>query len=273
MHNDTGLNLNLETQLLLAVNAAINAGEAVMNVYKKDFTIELKSDDSPLTEADKVSNQVIRFFLKNNFPVLSEEGKSINYEERKNWSVFWMVDPLDGTKEFINKNGEFTVNIALIKKGKPVLGVVYVPVPSALYFGSENAGSFKCHIEQRGEFENIDVLLNISEKLKGDHLPAKYSIVASRSHPSPETEHFITQCKAEHGEVELISKGSSIKFCLVAEGKAHIYPRLAPTMEWDTAAAHAIAKFAGCRVVDFNTGEELEYNKESLLNPHFLVVR
>lgn len=269
MVNETGLTIT--EQLLIAVNAAIKAGHSIMNIYKKDFAVEFKKDASPLTEADKAADKVIKYFLGNRYPVLSEEGKTISFEERKKWDIFWLIDPLDGTKEFIKKNGEFTVNIALIEENHPILGVVYVPASSVLYFGSEETGSFFRVIKENDKFETIEELIKDSVKMEGGQLPGKYTVVASRSHTSPETEKFIAQCISEHEEIEIINSGSSIKFCLVAEGKAHVYPRIAPTMEWDTAAAHAVAKFSGCRVVDFYTGEELKYNKENLLNPHFLV--
>jgi len=259
--------------VLLAVNAAVKAGEAIMEIYQKDFSVEYKEDKSPLTDADRSAHQVIKSHLQDSFPILSEEGKSISYDERKNWNVFWLVDPLDGTKEFVKKNDEFTVNIALIRNNKPAIGVVYGPAISTLYFGSEEMGSYKCIIEPGSWCNSLNDLISISEKMYGDLDLPGYTIVASRSHLNPETKEFIDRAEADHKEVKLVSKGSSIKLCLVAEGNANVYPRLAPTMEWDTAAAHAVAKFAGCQVIDYNTKEELRYNKEDLLNPYFLVSR
>ncbi|MCB0776300.1 MAG: 3'(2'),5'-bisphosphate nucleotidase CysQ [Chitinophagaceae bacterium] len=259
--------------VLLAVNAAVKAGEAIMQVYKKDFSVEYKEDKSPLTEADMSAHQVIKSYLEDRFPILSEEGRNIPFDERMNWDVFWLVDPLDGTKEFIKKNDEFTVNIALIRNNKPVIGVVYGPAIATLYFGSEEAGSYKCTIEPGSWYSNLSDLTAISERLHKSFDMPGYTIVASRSHLNSETKEFIEKAEAEHREVKLVSKGSSIKLCLVAEGNANVYPRLAPTMEWDTAAAHAVAKFAGCQVIDYNTREELRYNKEDLLNPYFLVSR
>lgn len=259
--------------ILLAVNAAIKAGEAIMQVYEKDFSVEYKEDKSPLTDADKSAHHIIKSYLQHSFPILSEEGKSIPYDERKDWDVFWLVDPLDGTKEFIKKNNEFTVNIALIRNNKPAIGVVYGPAIATLYFGSKETGSYKCTIEPGSWDNSLNDLISASERLHSSFSLPGYTIVASRSHLNPETKEFIEKAEKEHREVRLISKGSSIKLCLVAEGNANVYPRLAPTMEWDTAAAHAVAKFAGCQVIDYKTNEELRYNKKDLLNPYFLVSR
>ena len=255
-----------------AIKASIKAGEAILEIYKEDFEVAYKADESPLTAADQSADSVIKSILANSFPILSEEGKSISFEERKNWETFWLVDPLDGTKEFIKKNGEFTVNIALIKNGLPILGVVYLPVASMLYFGAEGIGSYACQLGSEEENFDLQQLFKNGEKLGEKEFPAIFTIVASRSHLSKETEDFINSCKEKHGVVDLISKGSSIKLCLVAERKAHVYPRVAPTMEWDTAAAHAVAKYAGCKVLNYDTREELVYNKENLLNPSFIVL-
>lgn len=255
--------------LIKAVTAAIEAGKKIMEVYEKDFLVESKDDNSPLTQADKVSHSTIQQYLQSTgLPVLSEEGKQLPYEERKQWQLFWLIDPLDGTKEFIKKNGEFTVNIALIQNGQPVLGVVYVPATGKLYFGLDEEGSY-CF--QTNENETVEAMIKKAEKLPELIEPAAYTIVASRSHSTPETEAFIEEKKKQYGNVNLVSAGSSLKLCLVAEGKAHIYPRLAPTMEWDTAAGHAVAKFAHCKVYNFQTKNELIYNKENLLNPWFVV--
>ncbi|MCB0471940.1 MAG: 3'(2'),5'-bisphosphate nucleotidase CysQ [Chitinophagaceae bacterium] len=265
--------IEIENLLLAAVNTSIKAGNAIMDIYHKDFAVEFKQDASPLTEADKLADEIIQLQLTKTYPVLSEEKLNTEFTQRKNWELFWMVDPLDGTKEFINKNGEFTVNIALIKKGIPILGVVYAPAIGTLYFGSSETGSYKFNSKDEINFVSLTQLMNLSEKLDTKKMPSVYTIVASRSHLTKETAQFVEQSRKEHGELKLISKGSSIKICLVAEGKANTYPRLAPTMEWDTAAAHAVAKFAGCKVVNFATGEELIYNKENLKNPHFIVSR
>lgn len=262
----------MKNLLHLSVKAAVEAGKQILEVYNQDFSVELKSDNSPLTIADKKSHEVIKAALADTgLPLLSEEGKQMAYNERNQWDTFWLVDPLDGTKEFIKKNGEFTVNIALVKNGSPVLGVVYVPVTGVLYFGAEGIGSFS--LEVNGNIEDAETLLSSAAVLPANAEPAVYTIVASRSHNTPETEVFIESKRREHGTVDLVSSGSSIKLCLVAEGKAQVYPRLAPTMEWDTAAGHAVAKFAGCSVYNYETKQEVVYNKENLLNPWFVVER
>lgn len=258
----------------VSVLAAIEAGKKILEVYNQDFTVETKSDNSPLTVADKKSHEVIKAALaETGLPLLSEEGKQLPYTERKDWETFWLVDPLDGTKEFIKKNGEFTVNIALVKDNKPVLGVVYVPVTGVLYYGAEGVGSHAVTIAEEVTADNLDRILSTAKLLPGSEKPAVYTVVASRSHNTPETEAFIEEKRKEHGEVDMVSSGSSIKLCLVAEGKAQVYPRLAPTMEWDTAAGHGVAKFAGCSVYNYETKSEVVYNKENLLNPWFVVER
>lgn len=262
----------MEQKLYLSINAAIKAGKEILNIYKKDFNIEYKADESPLTEADKASHNIIIDGLKpSGLPVLSEEGKTIEYDVRSEWGEFWLIDPLDGTKEFIKKNGEFTVNIALIKDFSPIMGVVYVPVTGVLYFASDAIGSFKADVSPETEEIDVESIMERAVSLNDCKYPEIYTIVASRSHSTPETEAFVAEKENEQGKVNLISAGSSIKLCLVAEKKANIYPRLAPTMEWDTAAGQAIAIFAGCKVYDYNTGKDLTYNKKNLLNPWFVV--
>jgi 3'(2'), 5'-bisphosphate nucleotidase len=200
---------------------------------------------------------------------LSEEGVKIPFAERENWEYSWLVDPLDGTKEFVKRNGEFTVNIALIHNGTPIMGVIYVPVKEELYFALEGIGAYK--IGRKTVIDNLDNLIAESDKLPINYNRDNYVIVGSRSHMSVETEQFFEEKKNEHGEVEVMAVGSSLKLCLVAEGKADAYPRYAPTMEWDTGAGHAIAKMAGFSVTQYNTEKEVVYNKEDLLNPWFLV--
>jgi len=268
------LTKNMKELLNVSVLAAVEAGKKILEVYEQDFSVETKADNSPLTIADKHSHEVIKEALKTTgFPLLSEEGKELEYNDRSNWETFWLVDPLDGTKEFIKKNGEFTVNIALVKKGKPVLGVVYVPVTGVLYYGAEGMGSFCTTVSKSLSADNIDDVFQTATVLPASQQPAVFTVVASRSHNTPETEAFIEEKRKQHGEVNLISSGSSLKLCLVAEGKAQVYPRLAPTMEWDTAAGHAVAKFAGCTVYNYETKQEVVYNKENLLNPWFVVER
>ncbi|MEP6467807.1 MAG: 3'(2'),5'-bisphosphate nucleotidase CysQ [Parafilimonas sp.] len=259
--------------LKISIEAAIKAGKKILEVYENDFEVETKADNSPLTEADKRSHLTIKDILSPlSIEMLSEEGKQLAYSERKDWKKFWLIDPLDGTKEFIKRNGEFTVNIALIENGFPVSGVVYVPVTGKTYYGSAEEGSFVFTFNE-AEKKSIDEYISTAQKLPDASAPAVYTVVASRSHNTPETENFIEERRKQYGVVTTISSGSSLKLCLVAEGKANVYPRLAPTMEWDTAAGHAVAKFAGCSVYNFETGKELQYNKENLLNPWFVVER
>ena len=256
--------------LKTAINASIKGGHAIMQVYASDFKVEHKEDESPLTIADKNCNQVIeRFLVKTNIPILSEEGAKIPFSERKRWEYFWLVDPLDGTKEFVKRNGEFTVNIALIHNGIPIMGVIYVPVKEQLYFASQNLGSYK--VSRSSIIDSIESLVLESAKLPIQYNRDNYVIVGSRSHMSIETEQFFKEKKQEYDKVEVISIGSSLKLCKVAEGRADAYPRYAPTMEWDTGAGHAIVKIAGFSVTQYNTKNELTYNKEDLLNPWFLV--
>lgn len=257
----------------IAIKAAIEAGREIMRIYNdpgSDFSIEKKSDNSPITIADKKSHQIIvKLMDETGFPVLSEEGRNIDYNERKYWDTFWMIDPLDGTKEFINRNGEFTVNIALIKDNIPVLGVIYVPVTRELFFGMDGAGSYKyCLNNNTIPIEN---LIGKSIKLPFSKKRSFFTIAASRSHLSPATEQYIETIGKHNKDYVLNSRGSSLKICMVAEGSADVYPRFSPTMEWDTAAGHAIAKNAGKLLYCPDTGKELTYNKAELLNPSFIV--
>jgi len=262
------------TQILeKAIWASIEAGIKVNEIYQMDFEIAFKADKSPLTTADTASNEVIMRYLDPlQIPVLSEEGRSISYEERSRWQRLWIVDPLDGTKEFIKKNGEFTINVALVEKGSPIMGVIYIPVERSLYFASEETGSMKVM-----DITPADLNTSLDEfMMRGTKLPLKkadrvYTIVGSKSHLSPETEVFINSLKEKHGDVEVLSRGSSLKICMVAEGMADIYPRFAPTMEWDIAAGHAIAKYAGSRIIKTDSNDEVSYNKKDLLNPWFIV--
>lgn len=257
--------------MALAIKASLEAGKEIMNIYTdstQDFGIERKADNSPLTIADKAAHRKIMEYLETtNIPVLSEEGAHQSYEQRADWEYFWLVDPLDGTKEFIKKNGEFTVNIALIQKGVPVMGVVYLPALDVLYYGDENSGAFRL---KDGVKEELPL-----DSAKHDD----YVIVASRSHLSPATQEFIDEAIKNYDNVRTVSSGSSIKICLVAEGTADAYPRFAPTMEWDTAAGDAVARAAGRVVLQAGSYDELPceegkpmiYNKKDLHNPWFLV--
>jgi 3'(2'), 5'-bisphosphate nucleotidase len=243
----------------ISKDAALEGGNAIMEIYESmDFSIEYKKDSSPLTKADKAAHEIIKEKLSTTgIPLLSEEGKMIPYEERKDWDRFWMVDPLDGTKEFIKRTKEFTVNIALIDNHQPVFGVVYAPALKLLYWNDPGGRAWK----QQGK--------DAAAQIYARPGTAVQNIVASKSHLTPETEEYISRFPG----ASLRTIGSSLKFMLVAEGLADCYPRFGPTMEWDTAAAHAIARSCGCRVIDAHSNEELKYNKENFLNPSFLVVR
>lgn len=261
--------------ILNAIDAALEAGEKILSIYNdpaSDFQIEKKADNSPLTIADREAHDAIaRYLVDTPFPLLSEEGKHLPYAERRGWDTLWIVDPLDGTKEFIKRNGEFTVNIALVHNSVPVMGVIYLPVKKVLYLGAEGLGAYRLmDVTTRGEL-SLDELMSEAVRLPESEEREKFVIVASRSHLTPETEAYIEEMKRRHAEVELISSGSSIKICQVAEGKADVYPRFAPTMEWDTAAGHAIARAAGKEVYQAEKDEALLYNKEDLLNPWFIV--
>ena len=237
---------------------SFDAGVLIMKIYEKDFQVEYKDDSSPLTQADTESNELICNALEKlypHIPILSEENKEVAFDDRKSWKYYWCIDPIDGTKEFIKKNGEFTINIALIQKDKPVLGVVYAPALGNIYYAKEGYGAYK----------NSEKL-----PLKSNQNPReKLCVVASKSHLSTETQAFIDNLSTK--EIEQVSKGSSLKLCMVAEGEADIYPRLAPTMEWDTAAADAIVRESGKMTYQFESNEPLVYNKEDLINPWFVV--
>ena len=265
----------MNSLLQTAITAALQAGKAILDIYDdpaSDFEIEHKADHSPLTIADRVSNEIILKQLKNTpYPVISEENKATAYAIRKQWQTVWIVDPLDGTKEFIKRNGEFTVNIALVYGGRPALGVIYIPVKKILYYGTIRNGAYRADHPEYSPDMDFDALENQARRLPLDREDPVYTVVASRSHMSSDTENFIDELKKEHGEVKLTSIGSSIKICLVAEGTANIYPRFAPTMEWDTAAGHAIAKAAGKELYHQDGCTPLAYNKEDLLNPWFIV--
>lgn len=259
----------MKNNLLIALRAAYAAGVEILDVYSRPVAVELKEDKSPLTEADRRAHAcIMKYLADTGIPVLSEEGRSIPYSERKNWEQFWMVDPLDGTKEFIKRNGEFTVNIALIQNQQPVMGIVYAPVTGELYFNIPGEGSYRLqHFTELPT--DLDALIQRCEKLPFTK-SNRFTVVASRSHMSPETEAYIKELRTTHGDVQLISKGSSLKLCLIAEGSANVYPRFAPTMEWDTAAGHAVIAGMGKQVVKPMDQLPLLYNKEDLLNPWFI---
>lgn len=261
--------------LLAAVNASIRAGALIMEVYNSDdFQVNLKSDKTPLTLADRLAHDSIKNDLSKTFiPVLSEEGRNIVYEERKGWEYFWIVDPLDGTKEFIKRNGEFTVNIALIQNKYPLLGVVYVPVTGELYFSFTPEGAYKVSniVATKEARFTYNELVPIAKKIPFDNDRKNIVIVESRSHTSEETLEYIECLKEKFSDIDSISRGSSLKMCMIAEGNADIYPRLSLSSEWDTAAGQAIVEGAGYQVYTYETKERMAYNKEELLNPWFIV--
>jgi 3'(2'), 5'-bisphosphate nucleotidase len=261
--------MNYPSLLDTAKQAALAAGEEIMAIYNSaDFEIEQKADDSPLTKADKNAHlAIVKILEATKLPVLSEEGRAIPFNERQHWTTFWMIDPLDGTKEFIKRNGEFTVNIALIENNQPTLGLVYSPVLDKLYWGGSSVGFSKLNSG------NSEVQLSQKATLSLADLKSKEvcRIVASRSHRNQETEDFIASCN----NTDIVSMGSSLKFMILAEGNADIYPRYAPTMEWDTAAAHAILLGIGYDIYQVNSDNKvspnpLQYNKKNLLNPSFI---
>jgi len=244
------------------IKIAKAAGDAIMEIYKNeaDFGVETKGDDSPLTKADKAANQVIcdgLLKMAPGIPIISEENKVTSYDERKDYDFCWLVDPLDGTKEFIKRNGEFTVNIALLKGNAPVMGVVYAPVPDEMYWAVKNEGAFL----QKGD-DQAEKLSPKPFKLSDSGL----NLVCSRSHLNEGTQKFVNDFDSPN----LVSKGSSLKFLILAKGEAHIYPRIAPTMEWDTGAAQIVLEEAGGKVLKYQSDAPLDYNKENLLNPFFV---
>jgi 3'(2'), 5'-bisphosphate nucleotidase len=281
------------SRLFGAMVAAEKAGEAIMEIYGSAFAVALKDDRSPLTLADKRSHEIIAGLLRESpagrgeLPVLSEEGREIPFEERSQWGYFWLVDPLDGTREFIKRNGEFTVNIALIRKQAPIVGVIYVPVKEIFYFAAEGIGARKMDaasfsrlkLESGGLDRTLDAVVRNSVSLPLEAGEVRHSserqtpgltVAGSRSHSTEAFQDFLEEMKKKYGEVEFISAGSSLKFCLVAEGKADIYPRFGPTMEWDSAAGQCIVEQAGGRVVSMDDGLPLGYNKRDLRNAFFV---
>lgn len=256
--------IDVRNLLDVAKLSAVEAGKAIMEVYHSgNFSVEIKSDQSPLTKADKSAHRIITDYLSiTDLPVLSEEGINIAYSERKLWEYFWLIDPLDGTKEFINKKNEFTVNIALMQRNTPIGGIIYAPCTDTLYCGSNETGVYKNEKGKLIQFPLLQERKQFDNLLQRKHL----AVVASRSHLSPETKSFIDRLK----NVTLISMGSSLKFMLLLENRADIYPRLGVTMEWDTAAAHAILNASNRGVYHSNLTSELMYNKPDLKNPSFI---
>jgi 3'(2'), 5'-bisphosphate nucleotidase len=260
-----------------AIIAAINAGDKILEIYNTNFSVDYKSDETPVTAADKAaSNSIASELASTQIPLICEEKEVPDYDERKNWKQLWLVDPLDGTKEFVKRNGEFTVNIALIEQCRPVIGVVFSPVSKQLYFAAEGLGSYKLNQHQvielinNQQLHNLNLIMQRATQLSNKNLPSTYTIIASRSHLSSELYHYIDVLEQKHQKINLLNVGSSIKMCWVADGLAHEYPRFGTTMEWDTAAGHCIVKQAGGNIFDLNTKIDLVYNKPNLKNPNFI---
>ncbi len=265
----------MSDNLYVAVCAAVAAGNDILRIYTDpaaDFQIERKSDNSPLTVADKAAHKRIAEALRpTGIPILSEEGRHEPYGVRAGWELLWVVDPLDGTKEFIKRNGDFTVNIALVRSGTPVSGVIYVPVSRTLYFAEEGLGAYRLDDVENAGSPAFRQQLERARRLPLDAVHDTFRIVASASHMNEATAEYIERLKESHARTEIVSRGSSLKICMVAEGTADVYPRFAPTMEWDTAAGDAIARCAGRTVCCLDDGMPLVYNKPDLLNPCFVV--
>ena len=267
--------INADALLKLAVSAAIKAGEEILKIYQTNFSVETKQDNTPVTLADKSASAcILNALSSSNIPIISEEENLMSYEIRKNWSHVWLVDPLDGTKEFVKRNGEFATNIALVENGQPTIGVIYAPTLHTLYFSRINFGSYKLQDTSlanfKGDLVALENLLFSAQKLPTQKLPKNYTLVASRSHLSREINEHINTLENVYGTVDIINVGSSIKQCWVAEGKAHEYPRFGPTMEWDTAAGQCILEQCGHHLLDFETKQPLLYNKESMVNGYFV---
>jgi 3'(2'), 5'-bisphosphate nucleotidase len=282
----------LQQCLAHALVAAKRAGEAILDVYHGEIEVEYKEDNTPLTVADQRAHNAILSILSTgsirDIPILSEEGKHTPHEERKRWEYFWLVDPLDGTKEFVKRRDEFSVNIALIDKDRPVLGVVLVPAVGLLYFAAEGLGSYKSEdVEKVERLCNNDgkpsqdsnlltALVDSAAKLPSQQSTArsldKVMLVGSRSHGTEELGGFVQRMKKQYGEVDFVPAGSALKFCRVAEGSADLYPRFGPTMEWDTAAGHCVVEQSGGEVVRMREKTPLDYNKRDLHNPYFICI-
>ena len=263
-----------EQLLEIIIRASLKAGDKILEVYEKPFKVKYKEDESPVTQADVKASEVISAeLLQTQIPVISEEENIPEYETRKNFKRVWLVDPLDGTKEFVKKNGEFSVNIGLIENNFPLLGVVFMPVLKELYFACPETGAYKTEHEIFAQHDvskfSLEELISHSKKLPFQK-PHLYTIVASRSHLSKDTFAHLQKMKMEKGETNIIYSGSSVKMCWVAEGKAQEYPRFGRTMEWDTAAGQAIVECAGGEFLNLSNKKRLDYNKANLENPEFI---
>jgi 3'(2'), 5'-bisphosphate nucleotidase len=269
--------MNYHELLKLSVKAALLAGEKILSIYNTDFHVETKEDNTPVTIADRASGECISEILSvTDIPIISEEEDVTDYSIRKDWERVWIVDPLDGTKEYVKRNGEFSVNIALVERGRPIIGVIYAPVLKDIYFAAVNEGSYK--ITQNDLIleltrQNLpDNLFEYAKKLPTRRLPKTYTVIASRSHLSTEINEHLSKLEAVYGKIDFINIGSSIKQCWVAEGRAHEYPRFGRTMEWDTAAGQCILEQTGGRLVDFETNKPLRYNKLNMQNSFFVAL-
>lgn len=267
--------MDYKALLKLAITAAFKAGEEILNIYSTDFYVETKSDNTPVTLADKASGQwITKLLAPSGIPVISEEEEILDYSVRRLWKQVWIVDPLDGTKEFVKRNGEFAVNIALVENNRPVIGIIYSPVLKDIYFAYKDGGSYKITqhdmIVELTKKNITDHLFEFAKKLPAQKLPKTYTVVGSRSHLSRDINEHVNKLRNLYGEVDMISVGSSIKQCWVAEGKAHEYVRYGTTMEWDTAAGQCILEEAGCQLLDLQTGEPMLYNREDMRNNFFI---
>lgn len=266
--------------LNFAIKAALNAGNEILKIYETNFSVEIKNDNTPVTIADKKASETIINTLRHlEIPIISEEETLCDYLIRKNWDRLWLIDPLDGTKEFVKRSGEFTVNIALIENKKPVIGVIYSPVFKDMYYAAKGIGGYKISEESlneeidKNQTNFIESVLSQSEKLPNQALPKKYTVVASRSHLNRDINKHLEKLKNIFGEVDMINVGSSIKQCWIAEGKAHEYLRLGTTMEWDTAAGQCIIEQSGGQIIDLETNAPLLYNKSTMKNNFFVAKR
>ena len=274
-------NTDMRRALGMGIRSSLLAGDAVMQVYGSDFDVALKNDQSPITEADRQAHEILMAQLGKDIPVLSEEGSEIAYEERKDWNLFWLIDPLDGTKDFVKRNGQFTVNIALIERHRPIAGIVYLPAKEILFFGGQGFGAYRV---------SGSVLEKIKNSISDDPLEAalvsavslpdpdkmrsskKIKIVQSLNHVTEREAEFAVRLKEKFPDLDIASAGSSLKFCLVAEGSADLYPRFGPTMEWDTAAGQCVAESSGCEVLGLQDFSPIRYNRRVLLNGFFMVI-
>lgn len=251
-------------ELQFALKATLNAAEVLRSWSSKALGVEWKEDESPVTLADRDAHRLISTVLKaSGIPILSEEGRDIPHEERASWKSYWLVDPLDGTKEFIKRRPEYTVNIALMIDNEPRLGVIGIPEQHLIYVGVIGQGAWKC---REPEVYSIERRTGLPQTRPH----GAFRVIASRSHMNPDTLAYVEKLRAQHGEIEFVQAGSALKFCRLAEGLADVYPRFVPCMEWDTAAGHALIRACGKEILRAEDGKPLQYNKADLLNPYFI---